>query len=199
MSAEPPRAHDTAAPAPPHPRVPWRAIRRQAYTLLGTIATVALVALCISTLAVWLQGRREEARSADVLFVVAPESPPQALVEHCVELFTRGYAPQIVLVGEEGEALRSLLAERGLPEAAMAVAPAGDGAQARLQAATTAYQAGARSALVAGAPSELLLWLKLARDAGLRAYGAPTPGETPTPPELLAAGARYWQYVLLQR
>jgi hypothetical protein len=157
------------------------------------------MALCISTFAVWLQGRRDEARSADVLFVAAPASPTEALVEHCLELFRRGYAPQIVLVGAGGEALLAQLAERGVPEAAMAVAPPGEGAQAQLQAATAAQRAGAGSALVAGPPAELLLWLKIARDAGLRAYGAPIPGETAALPELVGAGARYWRYALLLR
>jgi hypothetical protein len=199
MSAEPPRAQRASATLVPQRRVPWRAIRRQAAAFGGIVATIALLALCISTLAVWLQGRREEARSADVLFVAAPAAPPEALVEHSLELFRRGYAPQVVLVGEGGEALRALLVERGVPEAAVAVAPPGAGAQAQLQAAAAAQRAGADSALVAGSPAELLIWLKLARDAGLRAYGAPTPGETPALPELVAAGARYWGYALLQR
>lgn len=198
-SAEPSGARRPAAPAGPQRAASWRAIRRQAATLGGAIATIALVALCISTLAVWLQGRREETRSADVLFVTAPAPPPEALVEHSLELYRRGYAPQVVLVGEGGEALRALLVERGVPDEAVAVAPPGAGVQAQLQAATAAQQAGASSALVAGAPAELLLWLKLARDAGLRAYGAPTPGETPALAELVAAGARYWGYALLQR
>lgn len=197
--AEPAGAQRAAAPPGPQRRAPWRAIRRQAATLGGALAMVALTALCISTLAVWLQGRREEARSADVLFVAAPAPPPEALVEHSLELYRRGYAPQVVLVGEGGEALRALLVERGVAEGAIAVAPPGAGVQAQLQAATAAQRAGASSALVAGAPAELLLWLKLARDAGLRAYGAPTPGESPPLPELVVAGARYWGYALFQR
>jgi hypothetical protein len=195
--ADTPGAQRAAAPAGPRLRVPWRAIRRQVVTLAGAVATIALVALCISTLAVWLQGRREETRSADVLFVSAPAPPPDALLEHSLELYRRGYAPQVVLVGEGGEALLALLVERGVPADAVVAAPGGAGAQARLQAALAAQRAGAGSALVAGAPAELLLWLKLARDAGLRAYGAPTPGETPALPELVAAGAGYWGYALL--
>jgi hypothetical protein len=197
--AEPAGAQGATAPGGPQRRALWRAIRRQAATLGGAVAMMALTALCISTLAVWLQGRREESRSADVLFVAAPAPPPDALVEHSLELYRRGYAPQVVLVGEGGEALRALLVERGVPEQAVAVAPPAAGAQAQVQAAAAAQRAGASSALVAGAPAELLLWLKLARDAGLRAYGAPTPGESPALPELVAAGARYWGYALLQR
>jgi hypothetical protein len=198
METAPTTASDPTPPEPARRRPPWRQIRRQAATLVASIATVVLVSLCISTLAVWLQGRRDEARSADVLFVAAPELPSEALVEHSFELFLRGYAPQVVVVGQGGEGLRALLLERGVPEAAV-VAATGADLQAKLAAAAAARQSGAGSALVAGAPAELLLWLKLTRDMGLRSYGAPTPGEAPALPELVGAGARYWRYALLQR
>ncbi len=193
MDAE--RPGEGAGPPALQWRIPWRAIRRQLTIFCGTVATIALVALCTSVLAVWLQGRRDEARSADLLVVVAPAPPTEALLEHSLELFRRGYAPQIMLVGAGGAALRAQLAERGVPEAAMLVTTPEEAAEAI----SAAQRGGASSALVAGPPAELLLWLKLARDNGLRAYGAPTPGETATLPELLAAGARYWRYALLQR
>lgn len=176
----------------------WRALRRQARALAGLLTLLVVVALGLSTLATWLQSRRDEARPADVLVVVAPELPSEALVEHSFDLFRRGYAARMLIVGRGGEGLRAGLVERGVLAEAMTVGPPGESPVAELRAGVeAARRAGATSVLLAGDPAELLLWLKLARDGGLRAYGAPTPGASPGPLELLGAGARYWRYALL--
>jgi hypothetical protein len=190
-----------ASPAQPQPlRIPWRTLRRQAQILLVAAATVAVVMLLLSTLASWFQGRRDEARTVDVIIVVAPEIPSESLVDQTFDLFKRGYAPQLAIVGGGSAALQARLVERGVRAEVMALGPAEQSLVAQLQlAARGAQQAGASSALIASAPAELALWLKLTQDSGLRAYGSPTPGMEPNILELLQAGLRYWRYALLLR
>jgi hypothetical protein len=163
-------------------------------------ATVLLLALALSTAATAVQARRDEARSADLLIVVAPAVPPEALVKRSFDLYRRGFADRIVVVGAGGEGLRAALQAQGLPEsAAIAVLPPGDETEQLMTTARQARADGAASAVVAGDGAAMLRWLKLAGDAGLRAYGAPTPNESASPLELVEAGARYWRYVLLRR
>jgi uncharacterized SAM-binding protein YcdF (DUF218 family) len=156
-----------------------------------------LSAVLLAALATALQARRDEARAADLALVVAPAVPPDELLERSVDLYQRGFAPQLVLAGEGADTLRAALLERGVAEDAVVVAVQADGEAAQLRAAAQAARAtGAGSVLVVGAGSGQLRWLKLAGDAGLRAHGVPVPPGGPGPLELLAASGRYWRYVL---
>lgn len=195
MDAEIARAGGGPAPAR---RALWRAARRQAVYLAATLAVIAVAALLLSTVATALQAGRNEARAADVVIVVAPAVPPQPLVEHAFELYRRGWAPRMVLVGPGGEGLRLALQERGVAEGALRVADGSGSETAELRAAASAERAeGAASAIVAGEPAAMLRWLKLVGDVGLQSYGAPVPQAEPGLLSLAEAGLRYWRAVLL--
>ncbi len=178
----------------------WRRVGWQAGYALSVLLILALIALLVGALAAGLQARRDEARTADVLLIVAPEVPSAALVEHAFELYRRRYAPSVVIVGAGSEAMRIALIERGAPEGALqAPTPTTEPVAALRDSARAARQAGAASALIVAEPAEVLLWIKLVGDNDLKAYGAPPPGVTPGPLALLRASGQYWRYVLFQR
>lgn len=178
-------------------RALWRLVRRQAVYLLVTLAVMALAALLLSTVATAVQAGRNEARTVDLVIVVAPAVPGQPLIDHAFELYRRGWAPRMMLVGPGGEGLRAVLQERGVADGAIVVGGAAGSETAQLRAAAAAARAeGAASAVVAGEPAAMLRWLKLAGDEGLRSYGAPLPELEPGLLELAEAGVNYWRYVL---
>lgn len=178
----------------------WRRARQQAGYALSVLLVMALIALLVGAVAAGLQARRDEARSADVLLIVAPALPSSALIDHAFEVYRRRYAPGVVIVGAGSEAMRVALLERGAPEGALQAATPAEAPVAALQeVALAARSAGAASALIVAEPAEMLLWLKLVSDNGLSAYGAPPRGVAPGPVALLRASAQYWRYALIQR
>lgn len=180
-------------------RILWREVRRQLFHLGATLAAIVVVGLLLSTAASAVQATRNEARNADVVIVVAPAVPAQALVDHTFELYRRGYAPRTLVVGPGAEGLRAALQERGMSDSVVLPADASLSETAQLRAAAAgARSGGAGSALIAGDPAAMLRWLKLAGDEGLQAYPAPVPGADAGALELARAGARYWQYVLFR-
>lgn len=178
------------------PQLWWRRAWRQAAYLAITLGVVALVALGLGVAAAGVQARRDEARSADLALVLVPPVPPEALADHVLELYRRGYVPRVVVVGEGHEGFRADLLERGVPEeTVMANASAG---VATLQAlAQEARAGGATSLLLVAGPSETLTALKVLRDQGLRAYGSPPPDPPAGPLSLLRSSLRYWRYTLV--
>jgi len=177
----------------------WRGARRQAGYGLSVLLVMALIALLVGAVAAGLQARRDEARSADVLLIVAPALPSPALIDHAFEIYRRRYAPGVVIVGAGSEAMRVALLERGAPEGTLqAATPAGAPVAALQEVAHSARSAGATSALIVAEPAEMVLWLKLVGDSGLRAYGAPPRGVAPGPVALLRASGQYWRYALFQ-
>lgn len=178
----------------------WRRAMWQAGYALTVLALLAVIALLVGAVAAGLQARRDEARSADMLLIVAPAIPSQTLSDHAFEIYRRRYAPTVVIVGAGSEALRGALIERGAPEGALQMAmPAATPVAAMQEVLRAARRAGAASALVVAEPAELLLWVKLVSDHGLSAYGAPPRGVAPGPLALLRGSGQYWRYALLQR
>lgn len=178
-------------------RVTLRALRRQAFFLVATLTAVATTSLLLAMLAAGLQARRDEARNADLAVVIAPALPPAELLERSFDLYRRGFAPRMMLAGAGAERLRTALLEQGVAEDAVEIVADDGGAVVQLRTALEqARVAGAASVVVVSEGAGLLRWLKLAGDAGLNAYGAPAPADTPGPLELLQAGGQYWRYVL---
>lgn len=170
---------------------------RQAAHMASTLAVVALTALALAAIAAWLQARRDETRSADLALVVVPAVPPAGLAEHSFELYRRGYVRSLLLVGDGTVALRAQLAELGMPEAGMVEEPAKATTAELRRLAQEARAGAATSALVVIEPEEQLRAIKIARDQGLRAYGAPVRDAPVEPLRLIGASVRYWRYVLL--
>ncbi|NWF79695.1 MAG: hypothetical protein HXY37_06555 [Chloroflexi bacterium] len=178
----------------------WRHVRQQSWHLIVVLGTVLLIALLVGTLAAWLQAGRDEVRNADVLLIIAPALPAPALLEHAVETYRRGYAPTVIVAGAGAEVLRTSMIERGAPGERIEALGAERRPVVELRGRMrSAHAAGAQSALIVAEPAELLLWLKLTHDQGLRAYGTPLPGRGPGVLELVSGSLGYWRYVLIQR
>lgn len=173
----------------------WSQAGRQLAQLAVTLTVVALAALALGAIAAGLQAGRDEARSADLAMIVTPAVPPAGLAEHSFELYRRGYVRTLLIIGEGAAALRIQLSERGVPEAGLVEGPAA-ATTAELRRLAREARAGATSALIVTAPEEQLRALKIARDQGLRAYGAPQPAAGAGAWGLLGASVRYWRYVL---
>ncbi len=178
----------------------WRRVRQQSWHLVVVLGTVLLIGLLVGTLAAWLQAGRDEARNADLLLIIAPALPPAALLEHAFETYRRGYAPDVIVAGAGAEVLRTSMIERGAPGERIEAIGSERRPVAELRGRVrSAHAAGAQSALIVAEPAELLLWLKLTRDEGLRAYGTPPPGSGPGVLDLVGGSLSYWRYVLIQR
>ena len=177
--------------------IPWRVVRQQAAYLALIVTSVAVAALIMAAVTAGFQAGRDEARSADLAFVVVPIVPPAVLADHAFELYRRGYVVQLVLAGEGREGLKAELVARGVPQAQVALSEADVPVLATLQhSARQLRVSGGSSLLIVTTPEEILTALKLVRDQGLRAYGAPVPGTAPDVLRLLLASVHYWQYVL---
>jgi uncharacterized SAM-binding protein YcdF (DUF218 family) len=154
-----------------------------------------------------LQGGRDETRSADVIVVLYPSvpstaavsatTPAQAHLDQALDLYERGIASHVVLVGENTIALQEVLLSRGMPEEAILLEESAGGRYTRMQAiASLLYRQGLRSALLVDEPAYMLLDLKMARDLGLTAYGSPLTTEAQGASQVMQAGLDYWRYVL---
>lgn len=175
------------------PRGMWRAAGAQLARLAAVLLIVAVCAVGTAAAAATVQAQRDDARSADLLLVIAPDIPPTALIERSVDLYRRGYGARIALAGPGRSRAYAALIGRSLPaEALLSVAE--DNSLVAVMAA--ARQSDVRSLLVVSAPADQLLSLKIARDQGLRAYGAPAPATPPDLLDTLRAALGYWRYAL---
>ncbi|GAB4447650.1 MAG: hypothetical protein OHK0015_51900 [Chloroflexi bacterium OHK40] len=178
-------------------REQWRQVRRQLRYVALTLVGIGGWALLLGAVAAGLQARRDELRAADVLLIVVPATPSEAFVDHCLELIRRGYAPRAIALGSGGAALEQLLASRGVGEGSVVVDSGAGSTGQRLRAVSAAeLRGGAASALVAGEPADILAWLKLVSDTGLRAYGAPVAAPPLSALSLVRASTAYWLAVL---
>jgi uncharacterized SAM-binding protein YcdF (DUF218 family) len=94
-------------------------------------------------------------------------------------------------------AVQADLVAEGMPEHALLPVEQSEASRADFQRiAEVARQHSIQSILIVSAPSELLLDLKMARDQGLVAYGAPVSSMDFEPKTLFHASLNYWLYVL---
>lgn len=174
----------------------WRAVGAQLARLAALLLIVGLWAGGVTAAAVAIQAQSDETRGADLLLLITPAIPSNALIEHSLDLYRRGYGAQVALVGPGRAQAQANLLARGIPATALADLTAGASPAEALGA---ARQAGAESLLVVSAPADQLLSLKIAHDLGLRAYGSPLPGAELAPLDTLRATLSYWRYALAGR
>lgn len=172
----------------------WRAVAAQLARLIIVLLTVSVWSIGVTAAAVAIQAQRDETRSADLLLVVTPDVVPTSLIEHSLDLFRRGYGPQMALIGPGRERAAADLLGRGLPPEALADLA---GYPTTIGTLNAAQSAGARSLLIISVPADQLLSLKIARDVGMRAYGSPVPGTALAPLDTLRAALGYWRYALI--
>jgi uncharacterized SAM-binding protein YcdF (DUF218 family) len=171
------------------------------------VLRMLLIVLLLAVLAqgfvcslVVLQGGRDETRGADAIVVLYPtaSAAANAHLEQALDLYQRGLASHVVLVGDNTLATQEVLLGQEIPETAILLEEAAGGRHTRMQAiANLLYRQGLRSVLLVDEPASMLLDLKMARDLGLTAYGSPISTETDGPGQVMQAGLEYWQYVLL--
>lgn len=177
-------------------RALWRAVGAQLAHAATLLLAVVLWFGGVAAAAVALQAQRDETRSVDLLLVITPAIPSNALIEHSLDLYRRGYGHQVALVGPGRARAQADLLGRGIPPESLSGPIA---SETPVEAMDAARRAGTQSLLVISAPADQLLSLKIAHDMGMRAYGSPTPGAELAPPDTLLATLSYWRYALLRR
>ncbi|MEI8308778.1 MAG: hypothetical protein WCF99_17080 [Chloroflexales bacterium] len=175
-------------------RVMWQSVGVQLMRLASLLLVIGLLALGLAVAVIAIQVQHDETRNVDLLLVMAPDLPSAALIDHSFDLYHRGYAVHLALVGPGRGRAKADLLTRGVPESALVVAAEGES----LFTALAVARGDAQSLLVVSDPADQLLSLKVAQDQGLQAYGSPTPSASLDLLDVLRAALDYWRYVLLQ-
>lgn len=163
----------------------------------SVILLLVLLGVVLGTILVALQAQRDERRQVDAVVLMTSEVVDVALLDHALDLYRRGYARRIVLVGDAITATRALLLERGLAETTLGLVEPAASHRANMRSlADVARREGVRSALLVAPAAELLLDLKVTRDLGLQSFGAPLHNTAPSVLALVEGSFAYWQYVL---
>jgi hypothetical protein len=164
--------------------------------IVSIFTILALVAVFLVALLIVVQGQRDESRSTEALLVLPTTKPSPLLVDHILDLYHQGYAPQILLVGQDMQPIYDALVEKHQPEATLLLLETAQN-PALYEAIVGTYQQGIQTVLLIDRPETMLLHLKMARDMGMNAYGSPLP-TTPNPGALMLASLTYWRYVLFE-
>lgn len=155
-------------------------IIRRFVIALGQIVACLLGLLLLVCAMVVVQSQRDEVRSAGLALVVDAGRGPEdgialAELDYAIDLQRRGVIERIVLPGDAkaSESQRYLIS-RGAPAALVVISDAAPVLRERLAHSIAAARTlGASRILVVAQPSGLLRILKMARDQGMDAYGAP--------------------------
>lgn len=182
------------------------ALRGALRGLLGITLSVGGLLVLVGAL-VMVQAQRDETRPAGAAVVLGVESwsdAPQAMrqvrLDHALDLYQRGVVARLILTGGGGAAeSKAYLVERGVPESALLLEDQGDTTLECLRGASElARQSGIGTVLLVSDPSHMLRSLKIARDAGLTAYGSPafnSPTSRSFTSALGAVGREAWSYL----
>lgn len=158
---------------------------------LIVIAAVVGVALAgYAAYRIWDQGNRDEQREADAIVVMGaaqydgrPSPLFAARLDHAIDLFHAGIAPNLIVTGgkQEGDrtteaaSARSYAVSHKVPEDAIL---SEDHSRTTLQSirgvAMLMQDRGLRTAVFVSDPSHMLRVLRMASDEGIVAYGSPT-------------------------
>jgi uncharacterized SAM-binding protein YcdF (DUF218 family) len=169
---------------------------------LSLIALAGAVLLTAYTTArIWQQGEQDERRPTDAIVVLGaaqyngnPSPVLRARLDHAIELYLAGLAPNLVVTGgktqadrtTEAAAARAYALRRGVPSAAILVEDRGESTLQSIESVGAMLrQRGLRAALFVSDRSHMLRVLRMARDQGLEAWGSPT---TTSPADATPAG-----------
>jgi len=158
--------------------------------LLLAILVGTLVMAAITTIRIWDQGGRDEARRADAIVVLGaaqydgrPSRIFEARLSHAVDLYEAGIAPILIVTGGKAEgdrmteaaAGRAYALGRGVPEAAVLSEDHGRTTLESLESVAELMRAkGLSSAVFVSDRTHMLRVLRIATDEGLVAWGSPT-------------------------
>jgi uncharacterized SAM-binding protein YcdF (DUF218 family) len=161
--------------------------------LARLIVIVAVVGVALAGYAayrIWDQGNRDEQREADAIVVMGaaqydgrPSPLFAARLDHAIDLFHDGIAPNLIVTGgkQEGDrtteaaSARSYAISHEVPDDAIL---SEDHSRTTLQSirgvALLMQDRGLRTAVFVSDPSHMLRVLRMASDEGIVAYGSPT-------------------------
>ncbi|MGQ9549467.1 MAG: YdcF family protein [Roseiflexus sp.] len=166
------------------------------------VLTSALLLLVLTAAMIVVQSGRDEVRPAGAAIVPAeavdstltPEQKAQC--DRVVNLYRRGMVSRIILTGAIVAPLaRQYLIDQGLPPQVLLLEEESTSLVEGLRAAADMARAqGISSVVIVAAPPTMLTALKVARDAGLTAYGSPS-GEAPGADDLLTVLHETWRHL----
>ena len=167
-----------------------RSLSRDLVTLLAVGFAGGTLLLIVATWRIVAQGERDDARPADAIVVMGaaqydgrPSPMFQARLDHAIGLYRAGMAPYLVVTGgkqpgdrtTEAASAREYAAANGVPADAILVE---DEARTTFQSvrnvAGLLRQRDLRSALFVSDRPHMFRVLRMARDAGVAAWGSPT-------------------------
>jgi uncharacterized SAM-binding protein YcdF (DUF218 family) len=155
------------------------------------LLVVAVVVLHHAALfvAVWWQGTRDERQPVDAILVLGaaqwngePSPVLQARLDHALALYRSGYAPRLIVTGGVGEGDRyseagvaaAYLRAQAVPAGAILLEDQGRSSLESIRAAADVLLPyGWSRVLLVSDPPHMLRILRMARAAGLEAYGSP--------------------------
>ena len=159
--------------------------------LAGAACLGIVLAAGYTTYRVWAQGQKDEERPADAIVVMGaaqyngrPSPIFAARLDHGVELFLAGDAPRLVLTGgkaagdrtTEAAVGRAFAIERGVPPDAILVEDQSRTTLESIRAVARLLEANdAATAVFVSDRPHMLRVLRMANDAGITAWGSPTP------------------------
>jgi uncharacterized SAM-binding protein YcdF (DUF218 family) len=158
--------------------------------LIVIVAVVGVLLGGYAAYRIWDQGNRDEKRPADAIVVMGaaqydgrPSPLFAARLDHAIELFKAGIAPNLIVTGgkQEGDrtteaaSARSYAIGHEVPDNAIL---SEDQSRTTLQSirgvAMLMHDRGLRTAVFVSDPSHMLRVLRMASDEGIVAYGSPT-------------------------
>lgn len=220
----PPYSYAPTRPLPVTRRAPARRtaplLRVFGFLFLLTLTFVVVAALVLGLL-IERQARRDEARPSDAIVVLGaaqwdgkPSPVLQARLDHAVDLYRAGYAPEIIVTGgvgvgdqySEGDVARQYLLKQGVPASAVLTERHGqDSYESMVGAAALMQRNGWHRALLVSDGFHLYRVKRMAIDLGLDAATSPTktspirPGSAEEHRYILREIASLAYYLLLHR
>lgn len=165
---------------------PWRLRTR----LLAAAVAVLLVAWAVSTGAVVMCGARDGAEPADAIVVLGaaqyvgrPSPVLRARLDHAIDLWNRGLAPQVIFTGgtgtgdttSEAAVSRVYAMRHGVPDTAILLENEGRTTRESIAAVSAIMRARhMRSAILVSDPFHMLRLRILSRQFGVKSYTSPT-------------------------
>jgi uncharacterized SAM-binding protein YcdF (DUF218 family) len=160
------------------------------FRVLAGLFLLAVFGWGCALLAIFIFGRRDEARPADAIVVLGaaqydgkPSPVLKARLDHAVALYHRDIASTVILTGgvgvgdtvSEAEVGRRYVMKHGVPRANTLVEPAGLTTEQSMKTVKRLMEGGGlKSAILVSDPFHMLRLRLLAASLGIRAYSSPT-------------------------
>ena len=170
---------------------PERPSAARSFALLALTAGLSVAGvLAYGAIRIWQRGELDEARPADAIVVLGaaqydgrPSPVFEARLDHAIDLYRQGIAPYLVVTGggrdgdrtTEAAAARTYAERQGVPPGAILGEDNARNTQESITAITELMRAySLRSAVFVSDRTHMLRVMRMAKDAGIDAFGSPT-------------------------